>query len=273
MCRHPSRPTRALLSSPLLLAALLLALPTRASAQWKDPKLIAGQVGFHVAVSFFGKLVLGHEPAGQALKKALIEGSAAGALSHAGYSLAGSDVRWMLAGKALTQKAGLTTRRSMNGEPVFDRSLATHWELTHSFVHVEWKESPRASIDVLNAAFSAYYLASPDHDLDPGLSLATGSLTFRHRDPPERLLGFYVPGAIWFDETRNEGNGTLRHEIIHSLQAERGSAIDDLRFGPHGMFRLNYLAFASGVPALLAGWPAHDDRVHEFEADAYSGQP
>lgn len=265
-------PTSLVLVTSITVILFVLGVPRRVHAQWKDPKLVAGQVGFHVAVSFLGKLVLAHDSPGRAFKKALVEGAAAGAVAHAGYALAGSRAEWALAGKALAQKAGLTTRRSMHGEPVFDRTLATHWELTHAFVHFEVKGSPRLSVDVVNAAFSTYYLLSREHDFDGRRSWTTGSLTLRHRNAPERLRGFYVPGVIWIDESRNENDETLRHEIVHSLQAERGAAIDDWRFGPSGLFRVNYLAFASGVPAVLAGWPAHDDRLHEWEADAYAGR-
>ena len=49
--------------------ALVCLLPRAAAAQWTNPKLIAGQVGFNVAVSFVGKLILQRESPGLAFKK------------------------------------------------------------------------------------------------------------------------------------------------------------------------------------------------------------
>jgi hypothetical protein len=240
---------------------------TTASAQWSDPKLIAGQVGFHVAVSFVGKLVH-HEPPGRAIKEALEEGALAGGLAHTGYCIAGTHPGWALAGKALAQKGYLTTRRSIEGLPVFDETLLTHWEITHSFVHFEWKGGPRFEIDAVNAAFSSYYVLSGDpYHFDARRTLLSGSLVFQNSSPPPPLLGFYVPGVLWIDADRVDDPTIWGHELVHSLQAERGSSVKDWHYGP---LRLNWLVFASGVPALLSGWPDHDTRLHEREADAYS---
>jgi hypothetical protein len=254
--------------SAVLATGLLLAVSGLAEAQWDDARLIAGQVGFHVAVSFVGKLIH-HEPVADALKHSLEDGAFAGGLAHAGYCIAGRHPEWGLAGKALAQKAYLTTRRSADGLPVFDRSLLTEWELTFAFVHLEWKGKPRIELDAINAAFSAYYLTAGDpYHLDARRTVLSGSLVFQNGDPPERLLGYYVPGVIWIDSTRVEDRRIWGHELVHSFQAERGSAIRDWHWGPA---RFNWLVFASGVPALLAGWPDHDTRLHELEAEAYSG--
>ena len=61
----------------------------------------------------------------------------------------------------------------------------------------------------------------------------------------------------------------LSHEIVHSFQAERGASIREWH---HENVRFNWLVFTSGVPAMLAGWPEHDTRWHEIEADAYAGE-
>lgn len=249
-----------------LLATAILSRST-AEAQWTDPKLIAGQVGFHVAVSFVGKLIH-HEPPGKAIQEALRDGAVAGGVAHAGYCIAGKDPAWGLAGKALAQKANVITRRSVDGLPVFDQSFLTNWELTHSFVHFEWDGKPRVEIDAINAAFSAYYLtAGAPYHFDGKRTLLTGSLVFQNENPEPGLLGFYVPGVIWIDRARVDEERIWGHELVHSLQAERGASIRDWRAGP---FRFNWLVFASGVPALLTGWPEHDTRLHEIEADRYS---
>ncbi len=241
---------------------------TAAEAQWNDPKLIAGQVAFHTAVSFVGRLFQ-HQPPGRAIREALKSGALAGGLSHAGYCIAGRNPDWALAGKAMAQKGSLITRRSVDGLPVFDRSLATHWEITHSFVHFEWNGKPKVEVDAINAAFSAYYLASGDpYELDFHRTLLSGSLVFRNHEPPPRLLGYYVPGVIWIDAESFDDRRVWGHELVHSLQAERGAAIRDWHYGP---VRFNWLVLASGVPALLAGWPEHDRRLHEREADGYAG--
>jgi hypothetical protein len=251
-----------------VLAGSLLASAAAAEAQWDDPKLIAGQVAFHTAVSFVAKLIH-HEPPGRAIREALKSGLLAGGLSHAGYSIAGRNPEWALAGKALAQKGSLITRRSVDGLPVFDRSLATHWEITHSFVYFKWDGKPTVEVDAINAAFSAYYLASGDpYDFDFKRTLVSGSLVFQNHDPPPGLLGYYVPGVVWIDAERLEDKRIWGHELVHSLQAERGAAIRDWRYGP---LRFNWLVLASGAPALLAGWPDHDRRLHELEADGYSG--
>jgi hypothetical protein len=251
--------------------AALLSEAAIAEAQWKDARLIAGQVGFHTAVGFIGRLIH-REPPGKAIREAFKSGLVAGGLSHAGYCITGQNPEWALAGKALAQKGALTTRRSFDGLPVFDKSLATHWEITHSFVHFEWKDKPRVEIDAINAAFSTYYLASGDpYRFDAKRTLLSGSLVFQNDRPPPGLLGYYVPGVVWIDSTRvgtEQGERIWGHELVHSLQAERGSSIRDWRLGP---LRFNWLVFASGVPALLAGWPDHDRRLHELEADVYAG--
>jgi hypothetical protein len=250
-----------------LLAAAALS-PSPAEAQWTDPKLIAGQVGFHVAVSFVGKLIH-HQPPGQAIREALRDGALAGGIAHTGYCIAGQSPEWGLAAKALAQKANVITRRSSDGLPVFDSSLLTHWELTHSFVHFEWNGKPRVEIDAINAAFSTYYIAAGDpYRFDLERTLLSGSLVFQNTNPPPGLLGYYVPGVLWIDRSRIDERRIWGHELVHSLQAERGAAIRDWHLGP---LRFNWLVFASGAPALLAGWPEHDTRLHEIEADRYSG--
>jgi hypothetical protein len=251
-----------------VLVASLFAPIAMAEAQCNDPKLIAGQVAFHTAVSFVANLIH-HEPPGRAIQEALKSGALAGGFSHAGYCIAGGNPEWALAGKALAQKGALTTRRSVDGLPVFDRSLLTHWEITHSFVHFEWNGKPKVEIDAINAAFSAYYLTAGDpYKFDAKRTLLSGSLVFQNHDPPPGLLGYYVPGVLWIDADRVGEKRIWGHELVHSLQAERGSAIRDWHYGP---LRFNWLVLASGAPALLAGWPEHDRRLHEREADGYSG--
>jgi hypothetical protein len=253
--------------------ALVCLLPRAAAAQWADPKLIAGQVGFNVAVSFIGKLVLQHEPPGRAFKKALAEGSVSGLIAHTGYTIVGQHPNWALAGKALAQKSSLTTRRSMHGLPVFDETFYQHWELTHSFIHFKFHGTPRFELDVINAAFSSYYmLAGNQYSFDAKRTLLAGSLVFLNHDPPPGLRGYYVPGALWIDATKDEADmrDVLAHELIHSLQAERGTSIHEWH---HERLRFNWLVFASGVPAFFAGWPEHDKRWHEREADAYPRLP
>jgi hypothetical protein len=252
---------------PALLLTVLTS-ATAAQAQCRDPRVLASQVGLHTAVSFVFKLVH-REPPGKALRDSLKSGALAGSLSHAGYCIAGDKPEWALAGKALAQKGSLTTRRSSEGFPVFDRSLATHWELTHSFVHFEWNGKPRVEIDAINAAFSAYYLASGEpYTFDFRRTLLSGSLVFQNHRPPPGLLGYYVPGVLWIDSSRVGDERIWGHELVHSLQAERGAAIRDWRYGP---LRFNWLVLASGVPAVVAGWPEHDKRPHEIEADGYAG--
>lgn len=249
-------------------SAMVLGITAVAEAQWDDPRLIAGQVGFHVAVSFVGKLIH-HEPVGSALKHSLRDGAFAGGLAHAGYCIAGRHPQWALAGKALAQKSYLTTKRSADGLPVFDRSLLTEWELTFAFVHLRWEGKARVEVDAINAAFSAYYLtAGKPYHFDGRRTLLSGSLVFQNDEPRDDLLGYYVPGVIWLDSTRLDDHRIWGHELVHSFQAERGAAIRDWHWGPA---RFNWLVFASGVPALLSGWPEHDTRLHELEAAAYSG--
>lgn len=250
-----------------ILAVVFLTSGRSVEAQWTDPKLIAGQVGFNVAVSFFGQIFHGESP-GRAIKTALADGAVSGALAHTGYCITGRNPDWTLVGKALAQKSALTTKRSLDGKPVFDRTLLTHWELTYSFVHIEWLDEPDIEIDAINAAFSSYYLLAGDpYRLDASRSLLSGSLVFENVSDTGATRGFYVPGVVWIREADYDDRSVLGHELVHSLQAERGSSIDERHFG---IFRVNWLAFASGVPAFVSGWPAHDRRPHEIEADAYS---
>lgn len=250
----------------MLLTAVLQT--SAAHAQCADAKLVAGQMGVHVTASFLGKVIFAREPAGQALREALREGAAAGAVAHAGYCLTGRDPRLALPGKLLVQKANLLTRRSIAGRPVFDASLYSDWALTHSLLHLRYVDGePRMELDVVNAGFAARYAFAEGFDLDAGRTLLTGSLVFEHDRPPAGIDGRFVPGVIWIDAGQTGDEGILRHELVHALQAERGAALYDW----HGAgLRLNLLAFAGGVPAFLDGWPKHERRLHEREAHWYS---
>jgi hypothetical protein len=189
-------------------------------------------------------------------------------MAHAGYCLAGRDARLALPGKVLVQKASLLTRRSIAGRPVFDDSLYSDWVLTHSFIHFRFEEHrAHVEVDAVNAAFAAGYALSDGFELDAGRTLLSGSLVFRNHRAPEHINGLYVPGVIWIDADQMHDDGVLRHEVIHSLQSERGASLFDWK--GHGV-RLNPLTFASGVPAFLEGWPNHERRLHEREAHWYT---
>jgi hypothetical protein len=253
-----------------LIVVGLCSLPTRsAQAQWGDPQLIFGQVAFNVAASFVGKVLLHHQAPGPAIKSALVEGAASGLVAHTGYCVAGRHPHMALVGKALAQKSSLMTRRSMNEKPVFDRSLLTHWQITHSFVYIQIEETARVEIDVLNAAGAAYFLFSENLQPELGRTLYTGSMFFRNKDPEERIRGFAIPGAIWMADSYYDDKSVLGHELVHALQNERGSAVADWHY--KGL-RFNLLALAPGVPALFEGWPEHDRRLHEREANLYAGR-
>jgi hypothetical protein len=256
-----------------LLGLCLVALcsfPARiAHAQWTDPRLILGQVGFNVTVGFVGKVFFQHQSPGRALKKALVEGATSGLVAHTGYCVAGRHPHLALVGKTLAQKSSLMTRRSIRGEPVFDRSLYSHWQITHSFLHFQWKGTPRVELDVLNSAMATYFLFSQELQLDPARSLYSGSLFFRNDNAPPGLRGYSVPGVIWVSSSYYDDPSVFGHELIHTLQNERGSAIADWHY--KGL-RFNLLAFAPGVPSLLEGWPRQDKRIHEREADLYAGR-
>jgi len=243
--------------------------PNTAAAQWDNPKLIAGQVGFGIAASFFGKLLIAHESPGDAIKEALVEGSAWGMVAHTGYSITGAHTDLALVGKTLAQKSTLMGNRSIHGEPVFDQTLYTHWALTHSFIYFEFDGKPHVQIDAVNAGFSTYYLLADNYEFDLKRTLTGGSLVFRNFDPPARQRGFYVPGVIWIDNARLRNNSIFGHELIHSLQAERGATFADWHYE---VFRFNLLTFANGAPALLEGWPEHQNRPHEREANLYAGR-
>jgi hypothetical protein len=250
----------------MLLTVLLQAQAAR--AQWADPKLVAGQMGVHVTVSFLGKILFGDEPVGRALREAVREGAMAGVIAHTGYCLTGRSARLALPGKLLVQKANLMTRRSIEGLPLFDESLYSDWVLTHSLFHLRYESGrPRVELDVVNAVFTARYAFADGFALHTGRSLLSGSLVFENQRPPLGVDGYYVPGVIWIDGGQWDDESILRHELIHSVQAERGAALYDW----HGVgLRLNPLAFASGVPAFLEGWPNHDRRLHEREAHWYT---
>ena len=252
----------------LALVVCCSVLARAARAQWRDPQLIASQVGFNIAASWIGKMIVGHQSPGEALKEALKEGTVSGLMAHAGYSIVGTNPDLALVGKALVQKSSLTTRRSIHGLPVFDSSFYSHWELTHSFVHFKWDGAPHLQLDAINAAFTARYLLSGDqYELDPTRTLLSGSFVFLNHDPPGRVRGYYEPGPIWIGADRDDSQQVLAHELIHSLQAERGSALGESQFKN---IRINWFVFASGVPAVISGWPTHDRRPHEIEANGYA---
>lgn len=238
-------------------------------AQWRDPRLLAGQVGFHVAASFFGKWLLHDEPPGRAIRRALVEGAASGLVAHTGYAIAGRHPHAALLGKTLAQKSTLMTRRSIESDDVLGRSLYTEWALTHGLVHVEWSGKARVELDLINAAVSTYYLFADDFDFDMGRTLYSGSLFFRNVGAAGAVRGFYAPGVIWVRDGEDDPS-VLGHEIVHSLQAERGAAVAEASFWK---LRVNFLVLSTGAPALLEGWPEHDRRLHEREADRYSGRP
>lgn len=255
----------------LLITLLLASLrPAMAEAQWVDPRLVAGQVGFHVAVSFAGKLVFDRREVGQAFREALREGAVAGVIAHAGNTMAGRNAHLTLPAKLLVQKSTMITRRSIHRQAVFDASLYSDWTLTHSFLHFRVEDlEPRVELDVANAAVATYYLfAGPQYHFDSTRTLYTGSLVFRNDAPPANVLGYHVPGVIWIDSAHQDDTSILSHEVIHSFQAERGASVADWHY--RGL-RFNPLAVLSGLPALLEGWPDHDHRLHEVEAIRYSG--
>ena len=82
-----------------------------AVAQWTDPGLVASQVGFGIATSFLGKLLIARKPAGDAFKEALVEGSAWGMVAHTGYYVAGKNTKLALVGKTIAQKSTLMGHR------------------------------------------------------------------------------------------------------------------------------------------------------------------
>ena len=176
---------------------LMCAFPNNAVAQWADPSLVASQVGFGIATSFLGKLLIARTPASDAFKEALIEGSAWGMVAHTGYYVTGRNPKLALVGKTIAQKSTLMGHRSIRGEPVFDESLYSHWALTHSFVYLEFHgKKPSVQLDVVNAGFSAYYLFSDRYDMDVGRTLYGGSLVFQKTEPDPYVRGLYVPGVI-----------------------------------------------------------------------------
>lgn len=241
-----------------------------AEAEWRDPRLIASQVAFGVGASFFGKVFLKHRPLRAALKESLLPGVAAGLVAHAGYSVAGREPKLALVGKTLAQKSTLVTRRAIDGEPFFDGSLYSDWALTHSMFYLRLERGkPRVELDVLNAVVSAYYLSSPQYTFDARRSLYAGSLVFKNASPDRYTHGFATPGAIWLSPESYDDPQVFGHELVHTLQIERGAGFYD--WHAKGL-RFNLLAFTSGVPAFLRGWPEHDHRWHEREADLYAGR-
>jgi len=252
----------------ILIGALTIGAGT-AEAQWTDPRLIGGQVGFSVAITFVGKLVVGHRSWKQALREAILQGSAAGLVAHLGYTTAGRNPKLALVGKALAQKSGLMMDHSIHGEPVFDLGLISEWALTHSFIHFRTTGGPRLEIDVVNAAVGAYFLSAEGYDLDGRRSLYSGSLVFRNLNPPLTTRGWAAPGVIWLDSPNYDDRQIFGHELIHTLQFERGAGIYDLH---RSYFRFNLLSFSTAVPALMGGWPEHERRWREREADLYSGR-
>jgi len=253
----------------IVLTALLGAFPNEAAAQWTDRRLIAGQVGFGIAASFFGKILIAHESPGEALKEAVVEGAAWGMVAHSGYTITGKHPELALLGKTIAQKSALMGHRSVRGEPVFDKSLYSHWALTHSFIYLEFRGRPHVEIEAVNEGFSVYYLLTDPYQLDLGRTLYSGSLIFRNPSPPPGHRGFYVPGVIWLDAARLRNKSIFAHELIHSLQTERGATFADWHYRG---FRFNLLAFTNGAPALLEGWPDHQKRPHEREANLYAGR-
>jgi hypothetical protein len=125
-------------------------------------------------------------------------------------------------------------------------------------------------VDVLNATVAAYFLTADDLHFDLGRTLYSGSLFFRNENALVNQRGYSAPGAIWIRSLDYDDPYVFGHEMVHTLQNERGSAIADWHY--KGL-RFNFLAFAPGVPALLEGWPDHDQRLHEREATLYAGHP
>ena len=224
-------------------------------AQWRDPKLIAGQVGFNIAISFVGKMVVHHESPKRAFKQALKEGTVSGLMAHGGYSIAAQNPNLALVGQSACTEVELD-------DTPFDprlsgfRRISVHQLGVDALVRplqVGRLAAPRARRHQRRVL--RYYVFSDQYTFDTKRTLTSGSLVFLNRDPPPGLRGYYVLGVIWIDATRDDAQWVLSHEIVHSLQAERGSAIKEWH---HENIRFNWLVFASGVPAMLAGWPEHD---------------
>src|SRR3990172_2941221 len=104
----------------IVLTALLGVFPNEAAAQWTDRRLIAGQAGFGIAASFFGKILIAHESPGEALKEAVVEGAPWGMVPLPGCTIPGKHPELALLGKPIAEKSPLMGHRWGRGEPVFD---------------------------------------------------------------------------------------------------------------------------------------------------------
>jgi len=267
--------------------------PARADAQTAQQQLqlALGNYALSTLAPFAGKVIAG-ENVGRAARAAAVEALAPAGLQHAGMMLGGRNWRLALPAQVLVQKGAMLQRRSMLALPLFD-GFWTSWELDYLWFNLRLDHgrmrSPRVNLETVRATLVKRH-PSPAR-LDWSRSLATG-VTTRIADELRggawgREMGQLVDlnrdvmnGAL-FD--REVGEGVYRHELQHTLQSIRGSALMDvvLRQDAAQARPLEFLRYNIALPDLnqvqaflLNGNRTVDHRLRfsEWEADAYSGR-
>jgi hypothetical protein len=275
------------------LAALLVAPPIPVSAQTAQHhlQLALGNYALSTVAQFAGKVIAG-ENVLRAARRAPVEALAPTGLQHAGMTLLGQNWRLAVPAQALVQKGVMLQRRSMLGQPMFD-GFWTSWELDYLWLNLRLDRGrlrlPRVNVETVRRTLTMRHPMPARFDWSR--SFATGvptRLTDRLNDgawgqEAGQLvdLNRFVMNETWTD--RDDAEGVYRHELEHTLQSIRGTAMVDviLRQDAAQSRPLEFLRWNAALPdldrvqAFLVNGNHeldHDVRFIEWEADAYAGR-
>jgi len=267
--------------------------PARADAQTAQQhlQLVLGNYALATLAQFAGKVMSGQN-VGRAVRHSAVEALVPAGLQHAGMMLLGRSWRLALPAQALVQKGAMLQRRSMLEQPLFE-GFWTSWELDYLWFNLRLDHghvrSPRVNLETVRAALVKRH-PTPAR-LEWSRSLITGV--------PTRLAD-RLRGGAWGREmgqlvdlnrdvmngtatNRDGGEAVYRHELVHTLQSIRGSALLDVMLRqdaaqtrPLGFLRYNMaLPDLNQVQAFLLNGNRpvdHRLRFSEWEADAYAGR-
>lgn len=273
----------------LAIGALFLFSPHMARAQNRDLELFAANYGVSFGQQFLGKVIQGKNVLGSFIKT-FYEAVPSATLQYAGMRLVGSDWRYALPARLLTQKGTQIQRRSILGQPIFSRELLTSWELNYLWLNLRVRDGkpllPRLNVGTVWSTFRF------DHtETQWGASLFTGAVVLTGT---REQIGFGLDPetheTVYFT-ARTDNNVILirdiksyplifAHEFVHGQQRIRGQPFFDVLLHqdasqrrPLPFLRLDLGGVSSETITIVHRFlfnPSYWYRFKEWEAGVYS---